>query len=71
MHLCNWIVDNRIVKIINKKMRKKLFKKGELPGWAMIVSLIIGLFVLIALIYIAIKSKDVLGEKIDFLIELF
>ena len=31
-------------------------KKGEIPGWMFIVGLILGLFALIILIYIAVKS---------------
>lgn len=53
------------------RIKKNLFKKGELPGWSAIVGLIIGLFVILALIYISFKSKDFLLDKVQFLRNIF
>jgi len=39
-------------------------KKGEIPGWAYIVGLIVGLIALIILIYIAAKSGRTTVEQI-------
>ncbi len=53
------------------RIKKRFFKRGELPGWSIIIGLIIGLFVILALIYIAFKSKDFLLDKIQFLRNIF
>ena len=38
--------------------RTKINKKADMPGWSYVVGLIIGLFVIALIIFIATKSKD-------------
>jgi hypothetical protein len=56
MYIYNWI----------KKFKKRI-KKGELPGWSVIVFLIIGLFLLFIIIYISLRSKHEMGKGLDFI----
>ena len=53
------------------RIKKRLTKKGGIPGWNVIIGLIIGLFVILALVYISFKSKDFLLDKIEFLRNIF
>ncbi|MBD3304648.1 hypothetical protein GF343_05915 [Candidatus Woesearchaeota archaeon] len=42
-----------------------LNKKAEMPGWAYVVALIIGLLVLILIIWIATKSSSTIKGYLD------
>lgn len=50
---------------------RRLNKKGDVPGWAIVIGLILGLVVIIAVIYISIKGKDFLIDKMNFLKSIF
>jgi amino acid transporter len=57
MYIYNWL--------------KKLNKKGDIPGWAIVVGLIIGLFVIFAVWYISIKGKNFLMDAFQGLRNMF
>lgn len=45
----------------------KMYKKGELPGWNVIVMLILGLVGLLLVIFIAYKSRGSSFESLELL----
>lgn len=51
--------------------KKTIAKKGDLPGWNVIIMLILGLIGLLLVIYIVIKSRGQAFEYIDFLKNIF
>jgi hypothetical protein len=52
------------------KNLNKTNKKASIPGWGYVVALIIGLFLIVALVMISIKSKNFLLDKIEFIKDL-
>jgi len=50
---------------------KQMHKKGDLPGWTIVIALIIGLFVIFAVWYISIKGKNSLIDSFRGLANLF
>jgi len=48
-----------------------MHKRGEVPGWAVVIGLIIGLFVIFAVWYISIKGKNSLIDTFRGLANIF
>ncbi len=46
-------------------------KKAELPGWSIVVMLIIGLFLLVVILYIAFRSKNSMVDIIKSIADIF
>jgi len=42
-------------------------KKGDMPGWAYVVGLVIGLLIIGLIVYISIKSRNDLGGILSWL----